>query len=85
MGSKELPEELITLIEVFAENDSLRAWFAQLRGASAAARGTELHRMATRMEAGGEDAGLVKAVRLLSHTGVFEGARAALEVARRNR
>ena len=85
MSSAELPEELVTLVQVLAEDDALRGWFERVGAASDVVRVAELHRVAGEMEAGGEEARLVKAVRLLAHPHVFQGACAALKAARQDK
>lgn len=85
MSAEGLPAELVTLIEVIADGGTLGTWFEQLSGVSESAPLAALQRVAMEMEAGGEDAAAVDAVRMLAHPQIYHGACVALEVARGKR
>ena len=80
-----IPDELVTFVQVLAEDDDLRAWFESFQAASDAAREAEFRAIAAKMQAAGEEPGLIAATSLLAKPEVFQAAQAALQQAMESR
>ena len=78
-----IPEELVTFVQVLAEDDDLRAWFESLRATPDERREAEFREIAVRMQAAGEARELIAATALLAKPEVFHAAEAALRQAMR--
>jgi len=74
-----VPDELVTFVQVLAEDDDLRAWFESFVEVSEAERAKGFLELAARMQAAGERPELIAATTLLATPEVFRAARAALE------
>ena len=80
-----IPDELVTFIQVLAEDDDLRAWFESFEAASDGARETVFRGIAAQMQAAGEEPGLIAATSLLAKPEVFQAAQMALRQAMESR
>ena len=60
-----VPDELVTFVQVLAEDDDLRAWFESFADVSAGRREMEFRGLAARMHAAGEALELIAATALL--------------------
>lgn len=76
-----VPDELVTFVQVLAEDDDLRAWFESFADVPDHERAAEFRRLAVRMNAAGEAPELVQATVLLAEPEVFRAAQAALREA----
>ena len=76
-----VPEELVTFVQVLADDADLRAWFESFTETPEAQRAAEFRRLAARMHAGGESPELIRATALLAERGVFQAAQTALQEA----
>jgi hypothetical protein len=74
-----VPDELVTFVQVLAEDDDLRAWFASFVDTSESERAKAFLELAARMQAAGERQELITATTLLAMPEVFRAACAALE------
>jgi hypothetical protein len=74
-----VPDELVTFVQVLAEDDDLRAWFESFVDSSDSERATAFLKLAARMQAAGERQELITATTMLAMPEVFRAARAALE------
>ena len=80
-----IPEELVTFVQVLAEDDDLRAWFESFRDTPDEVREMEFRALATKMHAAGEARELVAATALLAKPEVFQAAQIALGELRNSR
>ena len=78
MSAPELPEELITFIQVLEEDEDLRAWFDSFADTPEWQRAEEFRKLAARMHAGGEHADLVRATAMLAEPDVYRAVVATL-------
>ncbi len=62
-----IPEELVTLTQVLAENGALKEWFLDLEALPPPARAEALRGLVSRMRAGGEDPALIETIASLRH------------------
>ena len=80
-----IPDELVTFVQVLAEDDDLRAWFESFRDASGAEREGEFRALAAKMQAASEAPELIAATALLANAEVFQAAQMALREAMESR
>ena len=73
-----IPDELVTFVQVLAEDADLRAWFESFRDTPDAERAAEFRALAAKMHAAGEAPELITATALLAKTEVYRAAEAAL-------
>lgn len=73
-----IPEELVTFVQVLAEDADLRAWFESFRDTRDEVREMEFCALATKMHAAGEAPELIAATALLAKREVFQAAQIAL-------
>lgn len=71
MNAPDIPEELVTFIEVLQEDGDLRAWFDSFGESPEWQRADEFRRLAMRMHAGGEHPHLVRATAMLAEPEIF--------------
>ena len=76
-----VPDELVTFVQVLAEDDDLRAWFESFHDTPDARREAEFRGLAARMHAAGEARKLVAATALLANPAIYRAAQAALREA----
>ena len=76
MGAQENTpsEDFIRMIHLFADDEDLRKWFVSLKPVAPELRSTMLENVAEKMKAGGEEPGLVAAVRSLADPAVYDAA-----------
>ena len=73
-----VPEELVTFVQVLADDEDLRAWFESFHETPDAAREAEFRALAAKMHAAGEAPELIAATALLAKAEVFQATRIAL-------
>ena len=73
-----VPEELVTFVQVLAEDDDLRAWFESFANAPDGQREVEFRGLAARMHAAGEAQELIAATAMLANSEIYRAAQAAL-------
>ena len=73
-----IPDELVTFVQVLAEDEDLRAWFESFRDTPDAVREVEFCTLAAKMQAAGEAPELIAATALLARAEVYRAAEAAL-------
>ncbi|MEO7319395.1 MAG: hypothetical protein ABIZ56_10440 [Chthoniobacteraceae bacterium] len=73
-----VPDELVTFVQVLVEDDDLRAWFESFQAASDGEREAEFRTIAAKMQAAGEEPGLIASTSLLAKPEVFRAAQVAL-------
>ena len=76
-----IPGELVTVVQVLAEDDDLRAWFESFRATPDAEREAKFRALAAKMQAAGEAPELIAATALLAKTEVYLAAEVALREA----
>ena len=76
-----VPDELVTFVQVLAEDDDLRAWFESFQETSDGFREVEFRKLAARMHAASEAPELIAATALLANPEIYRAAQAALRVA----
>ena len=76
-----IPDELVTFVQVLAEDEDLRAWFESFRETPDEKREAEFRTLAAKMQAAGEAPELVVATALLSKAEVYRAAEVALREA----
>ena len=79
MNAPEIPDELVTFIEVLQEDGDLRAWFDSYGDSPEWQRADEFRRLAMRMHAGGEHPDLVRATALLAEPDIYASVVATLQ------
>jgi hypothetical protein len=77
-----VPDELVTFVQVLAEDDDLRAWFESFVDTSESERAKVFLELAARMQAAGERQELITATTLLAAPEIFRAAHAALKAVR---
>jgi hypothetical protein len=78
VSAPQLPEELVTFVEVLGEDEDLRAWFESFADAPHWQRAEEFRKLAARMHAAGEHPDLVRATVLLAEPEVYGAVRKTL-------
>ena len=76
-----IPDELVTFVQVLAEDEDLRAWFESFAETPEARRAAEFRALAARMHAGREAPELIRATALLADSRIFRAAKSALREA----
>jgi hypothetical protein len=71
MKDGNISEEIVNLIQAIADDASLCDWLFELEHRPLPARVAALAEMGARMKAGGEDAGLVRAVSALAEPEIY--------------
>jgi hypothetical protein len=79
VNASEIPEELVTFIEVLGEDDDLRAWFDSFAETPDWRRAEEFRQLAMRMHAGGEHPHLIRATALLAEPDIYAAVVATLQ------
>ena len=82
MSESQIPEELVTFIEVLHEDGDLRAWFDSFADSPEWQRADEFRRLAMRMHGGGEHPHLVRATALLAEPEIYAAVVSTLQNAR---
>ena len=77
-----IPDELVTFVQVLADDADLRAWFESFHDTPDAAREAEFRALAAKMRAAGEAPELIAATALLAKAEVYRAAEVALRQAR---
>lgn len=67
-----LPESLVQVARGVVEDEDLALWFESLVDEPPTGRAAEFRAMAARMQAGGADADLTHAIRMLAVPGAYE-------------
>ena len=80
-----IPDELVTFVQVLAEDDDLRAWFESFQDTPDAMREGEFRGLAARMQVAGETPELIQATALLAKPEIYRAAQAALRQAMEGR
>ena len=73
-----VPDELVTFVQVLADDDDLRAWFESFSDTPEGRREVEFRGLAARMHAAGEAPEVIAATALLADPEIYRAARAAL-------